>query len=230
MDLIQCSMGRDSLALVEYLKDKLDDCLVLFVDAGGALPEVDEIAKKVEKRVKHFYRLQTNSNEWINANGIPADIVPVWHTVKGIALSGNEFPAIASSFDCCWNNIMNPMHEFAKEIGAKKIYRGQRNAERLKSPIRSGYVDGDIEIVFPLENWSDDDVNEYLESKGVELPEWYEHGDKGFDCWWCTGFVAESRGLHKYLESHHPGKWAIVKERLDAVRGIVEKEIRNGAI
>ena len=226
MDVIQCSMGRDSLALVEYLSDKWNECVVLFVDAGGAMPEIEETAKWVESRVPHFHRIRTDSNSWINMNGIPFDVVPVWHTVKGMVVTDNVPPAIASSFDCCFENIMKPIHDYSLSIGAKKIYRGQRNAETFKSKIRSGAKDGEIEFIFPLENWTDEQVNSYLESKNVPLAEWYQYGDKGFDCWWCTGFNAESKGLHKYLEKHHPDKWAIVSERINAARSKVEAELR----
>lgn len=223
-NIIQCSFGRDSLALVEYLKPKWDESLILWVDAGGALPEVEAMAEVMQENVPHFYRLRTDSNGWINRNGIPYDIVPVWHTVAGLAVSGNLPPAIASCLECCYQNIMAPMHAFAKATGAKRIYRGQRNAERLKSPVRSGDMDGNIEIVFPLQDWTDEHVDAYLADNGIELPGWYDHGDKGMDCWWCTGYVQESRGLHKYLSAHHPQKWDVVKERLDAVRSIIEHE------
>lgn len=227
-NIIQCSFGRDSLALVEYLKDEWDESLILWIDAGGALPEVEAMAEQMQSRVPHFYRLRTDSNAWINRNGIPSDIVPVWHTVEGAPLAGNTPPLIASSLACCFENVMKPMHDFSKAIGAERIYRGQRNAEKLKSPIRSGAKDGDIEIVFPLQDWTDEQVDAYLADKGIKLPEWYANGDKGFDCWWCTGYQAESKGLHKYLEKHHPEKWAIVAERMDAAKRIVIKELKNG--
>jgi phosphoadenosine phosphosulfate reductase len=220
-------MGRDSLALLEYLKDKWDECVVLFVDAGGVMPEIEATAKWVESRVPNYHRLVTNSNGWINVNGMPYDIVPVWNTAYGMAISGNKPPAIASSLACCIANIMDPMHEYSKKIGAKKIYRGQRNAEKLKSPLKSGATDGEVEVVFPLEDWSDEDVNSYLKSKNIQLPEWYAYGDKGFDCWWCTGFNAESKGLHRYLKENHADKWEIVSERLDAAKNIVMREFEK---
>jgi phosphoadenosine phosphosulfate reductase len=225
MGVIECSMGRDSLALIEVMSHELDNLLVLFVDPGGTLPEIEETVKYVENRVPHFFRLRTDSNAWINANGMPFDVVPVWHTVMGLNLAGNNAPAISSSLECCFQNVMRPMHEFCRAIGAKKIYRGQRNAERMKSPLRSGAKDDDIELVFPLENWSDEDVNNYLAERNIPLPEWYQYGNKGFDCWWCTGFVEDSKGLHRYLKNKHPDKWAIVDERIRAAKAKVASEM-----
>ncbi len=181
-NIIQCSMGRDSLALVKYLEPLWEDSLVVWVDAGAALPEIEEIAAFVENTVPHFYRLRTNSAAWIERHGSPVDVVPIWFAEKSAAAAENP-TRFASAFQCCFENIMTPMHVFTKVSGAVRLFRGQRNAEKLKSPLRSGVVVDGLEIVFPLEQWTDGQVDSYLQKHGWPLSPTYVDGDKGIDCW-----------------------------------------------
>jgi 3'-phosphoadenosine 5'-phosphosulfate sulfotransferase (PAPS reductase)/FAD synthetase len=217
-NIIQCSMGRDSLALVHYLRDEWEDSLVVWVDAGAPLPEVEKIAEFVKAQVPHFLRVETNSAKWIEEHGIPADVIPIWQHESGAEIAGFQGQKIASSLECCLQNIMLPLHSAAVLHGVKRIYRGQRTAEALKSPVRSGAVFNGIEIVFPLENWTDAEVCAYLLENGWPLSPWYQYGNKGMECWHCSGYAQESKGAFQYLAEQHPEKWSVVERRLQYIR------------
>ena len=220
---INFSGGRDSLALLSYMTPLKDQSIVVWVDAGGTLPEVENLILSSVKGW-NFVRIVTNSWQWIELNGLPSEIVPIWFNADGAVISGNK-KEISSCLTCCYENIMKPLHEISKQLGVSHIVRGQRRSDKLKSPIESGFIDSGITYLFPLQDWTDEQVNDYLKYNNVDLPEWYKYGNKGFDCWHCTGYKSESDGLHKYLAKHHAEKYSFVENGLNRIRNRIAESL-----
>ena len=181
--VLQFSGGRDSIATLLYCKPYLDRITVMFLDTGSVMPEVEKTIEWARSISPNFVRVRTDSASVIAQYGIPSDIVPVWKSGVGAEVSSCESQRVISSLDCCWHNLIKPMQDATERMGATLIIRGQRKAERMKSPVSSGYQLNGMRLWFPLEDWSDIEVNGYVAEHGIELPEWYKYGDKGFDCW-----------------------------------------------
>jgi phosphoadenosine phosphosulfate reductase len=222
--VLEFSGGRDSLAVLKLWESRKADTTVLWLNAGGTLPEVRELIFQHTKGWD-LREVRTDAAGWISKHGYPADVVPVWHTAHGAKTAGNSSPRITPALSCCLENIMKPMQLAAMALNPEFIVRGQRTAEQYKSPARSGYKFNNITLLFPIEDWSDEQVNDYLVANGVVLPEWYQYGTKGFDCWWCTGFAKESRGLHQYLEKYHPKKFQEVQRRFTVIESAIKSEL-----
>jgi hypothetical protein len=78
--------------------------------------------------------------------------VPVDNTPVGRLVSGRN---IASSrYDCCARALMNPMHQRMLADGITLIIRGQRDDEYAKAPMRSGDVQPGIEVLYPMQHMS----------------------------------------------------------------------------
>ena len=70
-------------------------------------------------------------------------------------------------------------------------------------PIASGEETGDgLEIFYPLQDWSHDDVFIYLLNNDVPVPRLYEHMVNAPECARCTAWWREGRG--EYLARFYP--------------------------
>lgn len=98
---------------------------------------------------------------------------------------------------------MAPMCERVIADDCTLIIRGQRNSDTYKSPLRSSGVENGVELLFPIEDCSAEDVMAYARSEGFEIPQFYDEGLNGSpDCMGCTAWWSERRGA--YLKNHHP--------------------------
>ena len=141
--------------------------------------------------------------------------------------AGRQVP-VQTPLACCAENIWGPMARATAELGASLIIRGQRTLEQRKAPIASGYVEGGIEYLFPIEDWSGDQVREYLATVGVALPEQYSgYVDTSMDCWCCTAFLDENvPGKYRYMRERHPALYARVQRQFDIIAGEAHREIQ----
>lgn len=223
--VLQFSGGRDSIATLLRWQEHKEETVVLWLDAGGTLPEVEAMIRQLTAGW-NLHVVKSDAATWIRNNGLPADIVPTWRNGRGRMWAENTATIpIANSLTCCESNVMLPMHAATLLMHPQYIVRGQRNAEILKSIVRNEQVIDGITYLFPIQDWSDGEVNQYLADHGIELPEWYINGTKGFDCWWCTGFVKESRALHEYLRVHHPKKYQVLQRRFAAIEQSIKDEL-----
>jgi phosphoadenosine phosphosulfate reductase len=114
---------------------------------------------------------------------------------------------------------MNPMHERMVADGITLIIRGQKDDDTYKSPLRSGAVVDGVELLFPIEDWTQSDVMSYLTQKGVPIPRFYRHMDSAPDCMTCSAWW--ENGAAKYLKKYHPEAHREVQARLDIINEAV---------
>jgi 3'-phosphoadenosine 5'-phosphosulfate sulfotransferase (PAPS reductase)/FAD synthetase len=227
MDVLQFGGGKDSLACLTLLKDQLEHITVLWMNTGAAFPETIELMERVRSQVPHFLEVKADVFGDIARHGWPSDVVPTSATAWGRAIRGETGIVIRPWVECCHNNIWRPMDVAARNLGAKRIYRGQRLSEHYKSPIRSGTVVDGVEYVFPLEGWSEQQVFDYLRANHVEVPAYYEQTTTSLDCWNCTAFLDAKIGQFKYMRDRHPDKLAVVQQHLLEMEHAVTKEMPN---
>lgn len=203
--ILQFSGGKDSVACLYLLRPRWHEIIVAWVNTGMAFPETLEQMESIRKLVPHFHEVKSQQN--IAQCGYPADVVPVHATTIGRAMEGRDDVRFQPRYACCAAALWMPMNEAMKQLGAKIVIRGQKNSDRLSSPIRSGAVVDGIEYQFPLEDWTDEDVYAFLKEQGVSLPPNYERMNTGLDCWNCTAYLSENVGKFGYMRERHPDKY-----------------------
>ena len=224
--VLQFSGGKDSLACLHLLRPYWSRIVVLWANPGAPLPEVVEQMRAVRALVPHFVEVAGSQPEHIERCGYPLDVVPAFATAQGQALTaGADGQRFQSVIECCAANLWRPMHEATLGLGATLIIRGQREAEALRARTRSGQVHDGIELLYPIEQWSDDDVSAYLGSVGAQVPGYYARGlTSSPDCWSCTAYGAHLSERARYLAQHHPKKWRVIRPVLAVAREAIRQD------
>lgn len=215
------SGGKDSLATLYMLRGFWERLTVYWVDTGDSVPEVREIVDKVRQEVPHFVTVHGNAPKFIEENGMPSDLVPV-SSMMGERIAGSGCAAIQDRFSCCYANLMEPMRQQMQKDGVTLIIRGQKNADTLKAPIRSGDVVECVEYLFPIEGLSDEDVIAWLEHNAL-LPDYYRQLKASPDCLHCSAYWNEGRA--KWLKEKHPAAFIIHQQRREIIRQAIMPHI-----
>ena len=203
--MLQFSAGKDSAACLWLLEEFWDQMDVVWTNPGNPYPETLRYMERISKLVPRFKVVLGKQPQDIAQHGWPADVVPMEATQIGQQMTGDTGPRLRPFWECCWNNMWGPMLEEVTRGGYDGIIRGQKLADTLKGPLRSGSsVDG-IDYLHPIEDWSDDKVFAFL---GEHVPESYKRGLKSsLDCINCTAYSAENPGRVKDLEGIDMTAW-----------------------
>lgn len=217
------SGGRDSLAVLHLLRPYWDRLTVYWCNSGDVYPEVIDLMARYAELLPHFVEVVGRQPDVVVRFGIPSDVVPITHTADGLTATGGAGPLIQDRFSCCARSIMAPMHERMIADAITLIIRGQRADDKLKAPIRSGQVIDGFEILFPIEDWSAQQVNDYLASIGVPLPSFYQMMDETPDCKTCSAYW--HTGHSAYRAKHHRAAHEVALARLDAINDAMREHI-----
>ncbi len=220
MRVVQFSGGKDSLACLYLYRDswKDSDFCAAWVNTGAAYPEAEAFIRSFGDKLR-LVEITTNQPEFIERNGFPSDVIPVAYTNIGHAI-GLDSPFLISDYlSCCSHNIWQPMDRAMREIKATTIIRGQRLSEVRKSPLRDGHVENGVTYLYPLEDWSEQKVLDYLKEQDAPLPAYYATERTSRDCWSCTAYLDENKERIRNLPA---GKRAIVTTRLSMIRAAVD--------
>lgn len=220
---LQFSGGRDSLACLYLLKDHWDRLTVYWLNTGAAFPETASLMGKVRAMVPSFVEIIGNQPGVTATFGIPSDIVPVSSTPIGLAVAPTDKPMIQDRYSCCARTMMQPTHARMIEDGITLVIRGQKNADNLKSPVRSGHVEDGIEYLFPIEDWTRAQVTQFLREQNVDLPRFYEMLESAPDCMTCTAYWED--GASRYLKRYHHAQYLDNQAKLQAINEAVSDHI-----
>ena len=218
---LQFSGGKDSLACLYLLRDQWDTLKVAWLNTGAAYPEIKAYMQMWKDRLPGFVEICSDQPSQVREFGWPADVVPINSTSMGRSVTGQDGPLIQPYLSCCMANIWMPLHKAMIDMGVTTIIRGQRVEDGRKTPIRNGDVRDGITFLMPIENWTTEQVFDYLDDVGADMPPGYGLGEKtGRDCWDCTAYLDENK---QRIENLPDDRKAEVKRRL----GIIGDEIRK---
>ena len=206
--MLQFSAGKDSAACLWLLEEFWGQMDVVWVNPGNPYPETLAYMEKISKLVPRFKVVLSKQPQDIAQHGWPVDVVPMEATQIGQEMTGETGPRLRPFWECCWNNMWGPMLEEVTRGGYDGIIRGQKLADSLKGPLRTGsQVDG-VEYFHPLEDWTDEQVKKFL---GDRLPDSYKRGlPSSLDCMDCTAYAKENAGRIADLEAIDETSWVKV--------------------
>lgn len=218
---LQLSGGKDSLATLFMLKDYWEKLTVYWTNTGDPVPEVMEVVGAIKALVPNFVEIDGRVREQVEAFGLPSDLVPTTSTSFGISAYGGG-TKLQDRFQCCYHSLMLPMQERMEQDGITLIIRGQKLSDTMKSPLRSGALENGIELLFPIEHWTDGQVFDYLNGNAF-IPDYYEHLTASPDCLTCSAYWSEGRA--SWLKAKHPDAYAAYQGKLDIIRDAVMPHI-----
>lgn len=225
--VLQFSGGKDSLACLYLCRPYWEQITVLWANTGDAFPETVRQMSEIRALVPRFIEVSAHQPSQIATDGYPSDVVPMWDTALGRSCFAGRSSKVQTPFSCCSTNLWVPMANATKRLGATLVIRGQRNSEKVRSPVRNGQVIDGIEYLFPIENWTGQAVRHYLASQGVELPDHYRYVDSSLDCQHCTAYLFENKGKFRYMKEHHPELHTEVTQRLLYIHRAVHNEMQH---
>lgn len=211
---LQFSGGKDSLACLYLLRPFLPEITVYHLDTGDQVPETVALVSQVRGMAPDFRVIPSDVVSWRNANGYPSDLVPAKAHWIGVAHGLNAF-ALTNRFDCCWANLMLPMHNRMAEDGVQTLIRGTKLCDTGKVPHEGD--SGVYNVVLPIKNWSHEQVFSYLAAVGAPKNAIYEHykNISAPECLGCTAWWDDGKAA--YLRDKHPDKYIEYRANLSAI-------------
>ena len=221
---LQLSGGKDSVCALYYLSNYVDRFTVYWMNTGDALPETIEIINRCKAICPNFVEVTSDVKTWRDEFGTPSDLTPTSSTPIGRALGFGAFK-VSDRFSCCFTNIMKPMHDRMIEDGVTCIIRGQKRCDSPKQVYHNGEFGDGFEFFYPLENWTHQEVLDYLKERGAPIHPCYKNGVTGVDCAHCTAWWNESH--FGFIKERHPEVHKDVMAKLRKIRTAVRKHLRH---
>lgn len=221
---LQFSGGKDSLACLYLLRDQLDRITVYWLDTGDGCPETLAGIEAVRAWIPHFEIVRSDVAAWRAAHGSPSDLVPAAAHWIGVAY-GMAPERISNRFDCCFHNIMAPMHWRMVEDGVDAVIRGTKACDTGRVPAEG--PNEHYTVLLPLRDWSHQQVFNYLDAVGAARNPIYDHfrGVSAPECMGCTAWWEDGKAA--YLKSRHPERHSRYVLQLESVRRVLQGHLRD---
>lgn len=218
------SGGKDSLACWYLYKDQQP--IVFWVNTGKIYPETLEIVNEVREVCNNFVEIKTDQQKHIESHGIPSDVVPINWTGLGMVLNNEKSIKIQSYLSCCYENISKPIMEAAQQYKITKLIRGQRNDEPYKAASRHGSIVFGIKYLHPLENWSRQQVLDFILAQRGSLPEHYKIEHSSLDCYDCTAYTEHSKDRIDYTKEKHIKFYEKYRKNMDDLKSALNESMK----
>lgn len=218
------SGGKDSLACLYLLRDHLHRIAVYHLDTGDLIPETRAIVAEVREMCPNFVHMRSDVRSWIAEYGLPTDLLPYSaHGVGVMAAQNNAM--LVTRYHCCFVNLMWPVWNRLKEDGNTLCIRGTKKADLKVQPAKSGEIHEGVELWFPIDGWSHEEVQAYLRSVGAPRNPIYDHMTNAPECARCPAWWGEGRAA--YLKERHPDLYRGYMADLKVVAAEVAEPIAN---
>lgn len=225
MTALWFSGGKDSLACLLLHRHELQDIHVLWANTGKYLPEHVSFVEKFKPMCPNWHEVRTDRDAQNARFGLPADVVPVNHTLYGEQFTSAKAVRVQPYLQCCHDNISGPLWDKTKELGCTTVIRGQRRDESHRSPFEHGSSFDGVRFVHPVEGWSTARVKAYVAGE-VDLPEHFALEHTSIDCFDCTAFLEHCADRAAYMKARHPKHFAIFHARLTQLEQVIAQATR----
>lgn len=220
---LELSGGKDSVACLFRMREYLGQITVYWLNTGDVYPETLEVIERCRAMCPNFVEVRSDVKAWKRIHGMPSDVIPMTGEHVHVPPKSREVRCV-DSYTCCAENIMLPLHERVVADGNTLIIRGQRASDEHKGPLKSGDWSDGIQVLYPIEGWSDDDVLSYLESQDAPIHPVYAFTPHGVDCLHCTGWWGKTN--MQFLKRHADAYNHVTIAR-DITRRMVEERMRT---
>lgn len=222
---LQFSGGKDSLACLYLLKDQLDKIDVYYLSTGDECPETKEVVESVRRWIPRFIEIESNSSKWRAENGLPTDLAPANSHPIGVEYGIGKF-VLSNRFDCCFHNIIKPMHDRMVADGVDAVIRGAKTADTGKQQPEGKMAFYDI--ILPIKDWTHDEVFRYLQEVGAPENQIYGfgNGESLPNCFSCTAWWSDGT-MSKYLKALHPDEYAVYLSRLQLIKAVIGEHVAS---
>jgi len=197
---------------------------VVWTNSGDLFPEIVEYMARVKENTPKFVEVSSDTTSTIGVKGYPVDVLPVDYTSLGQFCTESKSIKLRNYLECCYENISYPMHKYVKESGATLVIRGNRKSESHRTPVENGAVIGGVQYIFPIWDWTDDDVVQYLEQVGEELTPRLRIHHSSLDCKSCTAYTNHSQERMQYIKQYHPVVFQNLQGVFKEIKKAQEKE------
>ena len=222
----QLSGGKDSVAALFLLKPFWNRFTVYFCDSGDSLPETYSIICRLAAILPRFQLIPGRVAETKARWGQPTDLLPWTSAYAAHHHNAGETPLMQDRVACCSRSIMAPLHDWMIADEITLIIRGQKDADDLKGPLKSGDVVDGIEYLFPVQGWADEECFSFMRDNGIEPQRFYAEGMKqSADCATCTSWNGDDRA--KYLKQYHPDKFQEYQRNMHVIAGAIAPALDN---
>lgn len=223
---LQFSGGKDSLACLLMLREagQLEQVSVYWVNTLDGCPETLAIVDWARSLVPDLIEIRSDARAWRQVFGDPSDLVPASSHFLGVAY-GMSDRQLVGRFDCCFHNLMRPMHERMLADGVDAVIRGTKLCDTGRVPHEGAA--GEYEVILPIKNWSHEEVFAYLASRGAPANPIYEHfaGISAPECMSCTAWWDD--GKAGYLAKRHPGRVGEYRANLSEIKALLQSHLAD---
>lgn len=215
---LQFSGGKDSLACLYLLRDKLADLTVYWCDTGDGCPETRAVVDDVRAWIPRFEVVQSDVTQWRQCYGFPSDLVPSNNHQIGTHY-GLSAVKLTNRWDCCWSNLMLPLHNRMVSDGVDAVIRGTKRCDTGTIPAEGRHPSVPYDIILPLRDWSHQDVFDFLVASGAPHNPVYDYFEGGSapECMGCTAWWND--GKAQYFRAMHPERAAAYMLSLHTILG-----------
>lgn len=226
---LQFSGGKDSLACLYLLRDQLEGMRVYWLNTGDTCPETLVVVNEVRAWIPNFVEVHSDVAAWRDTYGMPTDLLPSKAHFLGVSYGLGD-TRLTGRFDCCYHNIMKPLHDRMVADGVDAVVRGTKLCDGGRVPAEGSTPW--YSIVLPIRDWSHQQVFDYLASVGAPVNPIYEHntGPSAPECmgctaWWDEGKSAYLRARHPHLVDGHKQKLIFLRQAVQSHLQELDKEI-----
>jgi phosphoadenosine phosphosulfate reductase len=218
------SGGKDSLACLYLFKDELANITVYHLNTGDMCPETVAVVEEVKQWIPNFVEVSTNVKKWRDEYGYPSDLAPAKTHWIGVAYGLSNYKLV-NRFDCCWSNIMKPMHDRMIADGVDVVIRGTKLSDTGKVPAE-GPTDF-YDVLLPIVDWTHEEVFSYLEEVGAPKNAIYNYFEtvSAPECFGCTAWWDD--GKAKYLKDLHPEQYNIYRADLTSIASSISSHMSD---
>lgn len=222
---LQFSGGKDSLACLMLLRPFVMRGLpVYWTHTGDTIPETLEVIEWARAWVPDFRVVQADVLAWKARHGMPSDVVTAQASWMGQQYAMTD-AKLVGRFECCFANLMQPMHQRMLDDKIGQVIRGTKLADTGAVPAQ-GATDH-YEVLLPLISWSHQDVFDYLRDVGAPISAVYDtfKSISAPECLHCSAWWDDGKAA--YLKSRHPDKVPQYQVSLQAIRAELTKRMQE---